>query len=223
MEDNKINLKKIDKNHKISLVALSIFSVLVVVMWFLNFKNNLENSLKYGGDVLVSSQKNDFKCVGSSCQGEMNLSADNLELKFIDTDGDGISDWDELFIYGTSPYIEDTSGDGVTDYEAIFVYNIDPLCSPEQDCAGAEYQKDPQNINEKPSNGLQEWFLLLDGPDSENFNTDNLKAPDEFSPDVVDSGILRAMLLEDGMLQEDLDKISDEQLLNIYKEAFSSF
>lgn len=32
-----------------------------------------------------------------------------------DSDGDGISDWDETNVYKTNPYLKDTCGDGVTD------------------------------------------------------------------------------------------------------------
>ena len=44
-----------------------------------------------------------------------------------DTDGDGLSDGDEVNIYHTSPVLVDTDGDGLTDYQEIFTYHTDPL------------------------------------------------------------------------------------------------
>jgi hypothetical protein len=40
------------------------------------------------------------------------FNADDEALKTKDTDGDGLSDWDEIHVYKTSPYLEDTDGDG---------------------------------------------------------------------------------------------------------------
>jgi hypothetical protein len=39
--------------------------------------------------------------------------------KFIDSDQDGLSDWEEKNVYGSDPHDEDTDGDGVDDGEAV--------------------------------------------------------------------------------------------------------
>jgi hypothetical protein len=44
----------------------------------------------------------------------------------IDTDGDGIPDDREIFMYGTDPTKWDTDGDGISDFAEIFVYGTDP-------------------------------------------------------------------------------------------------
>lgn len=49
------------------------------------------------------------------------------ELMDRDSDKDGISDYDEIYVYGTNPLKADTDGDGLSDYEEIFVYGTDPL------------------------------------------------------------------------------------------------
>lgn len=43
-----------------------------------------------------------------------------------DTDGDGLSDFDELFIYGTSLYESDSDYDGLDDYAEVTTYGTDP-------------------------------------------------------------------------------------------------
>ena len=45
-----------------------------------------------------------------------------------DTDGDGLSDYDEINVYHTSPYLEDTDGDGVSDGVEVKL-RTDPLCN----------------------------------------------------------------------------------------------
>ncbi len=47
-----------------------------------------------------------------------------------DTDGDGISDWDELFRYGTDPNRSDTDGDGLSDSSEILA-GANPLDADE--------------------------------------------------------------------------------------------
>ncbi len=46
-----------------------------------------------------------------------------------DTDGDGISDGDEVKKYKTNPLNPDTDGDGISDYDEIFIYKTNPLSS----------------------------------------------------------------------------------------------
>ncbi|HEX77196.1 MAG TPA: PKD domain-containing protein [Dehalococcoidia bacterium] len=45
----------------------------------------------------------------------------------LDTDGDGLTDWEEAYKYHTEPDDADTDGDGLTDGEEIKIYKSDPL------------------------------------------------------------------------------------------------
>ena len=44
-----------------------------------------------------------------------------------DTDDDGTSDYEEIFVYGTNPLKSDTDDDGVDDYKEVFMYKTNPL------------------------------------------------------------------------------------------------
>ena len=64
------------------------------------------------------------------------MQADSQEqyiLQHQDTDGDGLSDWDELNVYHTSPFLADTNGDGIDDKTSIEM-GIDPVCPKGQTC-----------------------------------------------------------------------------------------
>lgn len=63
------------------------------------------------------------------------LTLSDEELMERDSDGDGISDYDEIYVYGTDPLNPDTDGDGLTDYEEIYEYGTDPL-NPDTDGDG---------------------------------------------------------------------------------------
>ena len=45
----------------------------------------------------------------------------------VDTDGDGLSDFDEVYVYGTDPLNPDTDGDGCTDGDEVLIFGTDPL------------------------------------------------------------------------------------------------
>ena len=75
---------------------------------------------------------------------------EELRLKGTDTDGDGLSDWDEMHRYRTDYTNADTDEDGLTDGDEILKYFTDPLS---EDTDGDElsdgdevslYKTDPQ-------------------------------------------------------------------------------
>lgn len=51
----------------------------------------------------------------------------NTNPNLIDSDFDGLSDYDEIMIYKTDPLKADTDGDGLNDYEEVKIYGTDPL------------------------------------------------------------------------------------------------
>ncbi|MEI6606846.1 MAG: hypothetical protein WCP35_16165 [Verrucomicrobiota bacterium] len=44
-----------------------------------------------------------------------------------DTDGDGLSDGDEVHVYGSYPWWNDSDGDGISDYDEVMFYDTDPI------------------------------------------------------------------------------------------------
>ena len=43
-----------------------------------------------------------------------------------DTDGDGLTDFEELYVFGTDPYDNDTDDDGLLDGDEVYIYGSDP-------------------------------------------------------------------------------------------------
>lgn len=55
---------------------------------------------------------------------EMDEGISEIDTHNLDSDGDGLSDYDEINIYGSDPFNADTDGDGYSDYEEIMAgYN----------------------------------------------------------------------------------------------------
>ena len=136
------------------------------------------------------------------------------ELMTIDTDGDGLSDYQEMYVYGTSIYLADTDSDGYSDKDEVD-NGYDPNCPKGSDCRGttinavststtptvinSDNKQNPQGVTENNLNGLT----------SE--QKDELK---KLTPQQ-----LRELLLSSGQIkQEDLDKISDEDLTATFEE-----
>ncbi|MCC5908780.1 MAG: OmpA family protein [Balneolaceae bacterium] len=99
------------------------------------------------------------------------MSLSDEELMERDSDGDGLSDYDEIYIYGTDPLNPDTDGDGLTDYEEIYVYGTDPL-NPDTDGDGfsdgqeVEMGTDPLDPSDPPFIRKNELHTIYFEPNS---------------------------------------------------------
>ena len=69
-----------------------------------------------------------------------------------DADGDGLSDDEEINIYGTNPENPDTDGDGLTDAEEILEYGTDAL----NEDTDADELLDAEEINTYGTDPLSE-------------------------------------------------------------------
>jgi len=75
--------------------------------------------------IINYSREGNFKVENNNISAEKSLSSALTDANNIDTDGDGISDWQEV-LYGTNPKKADTDGDGTNDSDEI-KGNRDPL------------------------------------------------------------------------------------------------
>ncbi|MEX0567630.1 MAG: hypothetical protein Q6363_000520 [Candidatus Njordarchaeota archaeon] len=78
----------------------------------------------YASDNMIYRVETGFEYIGNKQFGDYKNSH-SFSIRG-DIDGDRIGNWDEVYKYGTSPYIADTDGDGLSDYEEVFIYNTDP-------------------------------------------------------------------------------------------------
>jgi subtilisin family serine protease len=90
--------------------------------------------------------------------GRISLDADgdglnhDLELSYgtsptlADTDGDGLTDSQEIQLYGTSPTLADTDGDGLTDGQEVLVYSTNPNQSNKGDLAPRSHPDGVVNV-----------------------------------------------------------------------------
>lgn len=114
---------------------------------------------------------------------------DLLGLRQKDTDLDGLSDYDELYIYATSPYLKDSDSDGTSDPDEIAA-GTDPNCKTGEDCFGA--------------------FI---GGDFNTTELDNLLLQGQ-----VPGVQIRELLIQAGFSAEELTDFSNAQLQQLYQQ-----
>ncbi len=118
----------------------------------------------------------------------------NLEaLRNKDTDQDGLDDYSELYVQGTSPYLADSDSDKVGDNDEVKA-GTDPNCPQGQEC-----QK----------------RAILD--DSTTATGDETSTPDD--AENVTPEELRKTLIASGAPQSVIDELTDDQLVELYKET----
>ncbi len=125
-----------------------------------------------------------------------------MSLKLKDTDKDGISDYDEVYLYNTSPYLEDTDSDGDWDKNEI-VSGEDPNCPKGKSCL-----ETPLSSSSGQTGAFQ--TTLPQEPSS-----DALQNPlENLSMDEV-----RGLLKNAGVDEDVLNKISDDELKALLEET----
>lgn len=128
---------------------------------------------------------------GNSQLFSYDLGSENNVSSTQDTDKDGLTDNEENNIYGTSPYLADSDSDGISDFEEINS-GSDPNCPIGKVC---DY----------------ETTVATNDP-----NTSN-----EPSVQGLTANQLRELLLQQGVTEQELGQLTDQQLLDAYQAAIS--
>lgn len=127
-----------------------------------------------------------------------------------DTDSDGISDYDELKIFGTSPYITDSDSDGRPDGTEIFEGG-DPNCALGKVCASSELLQ----------GGATTSFLEAQAPTAPNAEiptlSDTVGALQNLSVEEV-----RQFLADSGVDTAAIAGLTDEQVMTLYQDALGA-
>jgi len=190
--------KSLPKPQRNAFLFLSFLSLGILILWAwqLNFRLNIPFNTPNNENISVDEAASDFGTL----------------LMNMDTDGDGLTDWEEINLYGTSPYLADTDGDGVSDREEI-ERGTDPLCAPGQACDTGSIITSPSLI---PSLNIGEEFL--DVPGFSNNTNDILEA---MLSGEANASQLRLLLIESGADTSLLEQLSDDDLLTAYQEMLA--
>lgn len=120
-----------------------------------------------------------------------------LALKAKDTDSDGLSDYDELYLYSTSPYIADSDSDSVSDSDETR-RGTDPNCPEGKSCG-----------------------VLAASNSNANGNVNGTAATNTSAPADASAQQLREALIAAGVPKTQLDAVDDATLLSSYQSVLA--
>ena len=90
-----------------------------------------------------------------------------------DSDGDGLTDLEEIMIYHTDPNNADTDGDGLSDGDEVRIYNTDPT-NPDTDGDGLNDGDEVHKYHTSPRLADTDGDGLTDGDEVLKYHTDPL-------------------------------------------------
>ena len=146
-------------------------------------------------------------------------SAELAAMKERDTDADTLSDYDEQYVYQTSPYLDDSDSDGFGDAVEISSGN-DPNCPVDRTCGSTATGEEAVDLGEQVAGAL-------DAPEGDfgafeeqlsRVEEDPMAVLSELTPDQ-----LRELLKGNGVDEATLAGLEDDELLAIYQEALAQF
>lgn len=147
-----------------------------------------------------------------------------------DSDKDGLTDYEELNVYGTSPYLADTDSDGYDDKKEIDGKH-DPLCPKVDDCrvdwpgkSATSFGGDlGNNTADNTENFLNDLGATNDLSQTSTGESTGLSEEAKQQLNSLTADDVRFLLKESGQItEEQLNQIDDETLMKIYKEALSA-
>lgn len=132
-----------------------------------------------------------------------------------DTDGDGLTDFEEQSSYATSPYITDSDSDGASDYEEVRA-GTDPACPQGKNCFKGDFGYTLDLTPATVSNGIQVGAREI--------QPGSLQAPTAgelslASGGKVDAATVRQLLIKAGGKPEIIGKLTDAQILKLYDDT----
>ncbi|MBD3311153.1 MAG: hypothetical protein GF349_01485 [Candidatus Magasanikbacteria bacterium] len=197
------NRSSLSREQKTGFGLLLIFGIVSIGLGFFQIRNNIYSPFA------LSYSEDDSSAVID----------EQTRLQMVDTDQDGLNDFEEITFYETSAYIPDTDSDGIDDKTEVD-QGTDPLCPEGEECVGQEYVEGEteQDENLSPlSESAATPAELIGNPDFVNESSGGAVDVDEILSDPTK---LRELLATTGEVPaEVLENISDEQLLQMAQES----
>lgn len=197
MEENELTTSTgLSKEQKIGFILLLAFAFLAIGLGVLQIRNTMYGrfALNDKTPITIKDQVNTVDA-----------------LRFRDTDKDGLNDFEELYVYSTSPYLADFDSDGILDGDEV-KKSTNPLCAEGKDCS----------VNP------EEAFIIANsstiGIDSVGVNSSTVAAEviSDFQATISDPAKVRKLLLESGVSADVINNISDSELMGMINEMMNS-
>ncbi len=170
---------------KISVLGLGVFAIAAITLGLLHINQGIIRPITpdTADDTLEVSK-------------ELAEDTTYAELSSKDTDNDGLNDYEELHVFGTSPYLTDTDGDDLDDAVEI-QSGGDPNCPTGRTCGA-----------------------VIEGSTSGNSGVvDSIDPAASYGAQDMEPDTLRKLLAEMGFPSEQITSLSDDQIVQIFEQA----
>ncbi|MFA5162969.1 MAG: hypothetical protein WC441_00395 [Patescibacteria group bacterium] len=181
--------KALPPQQRWAVILLSALGLSVIIFWAWQFKSRVS------GPFQIPENKDKYAAIASSTDLTK------------DTDGDGLTDYEESSVYETSPYLADSDSDNINDGQEI-KQGTNPNCPTGQTC-GLEAIAPPSASS---SNILGETTA----------SETDVTLEEKLVNGDISPAELRQLLLDNGADQASLSQISDQDLLQFYQETLQS-
>jgi len=203
---------------KISALILGVCGLLTVVLAVVHVRGQLTAPFMVPKTLAIAAQK--------TLDAQTDDVAQMEKLKTTDTDHDGLSDYDELYVYHTSPYLPDTDSDGIPDLIEI-ARGTDPNCPKGEACTAAA---DLMPVT-ATSSGFQDLLntpLIPQGLQNAALGTNasSVAGVESFltsppTPESMTPAQIRTYLISNHIITEaDLKSVPDADMKAIYSAAY---
>lgn len=204
-EPSTVTRVPLDKGQRYGVALLICLTLIIIAVSFLQIHSSIFSPLK----------KESVATATTATQSEEEI------LKKRDTDKDGVSDYDEIYVFHTSPYIRDTDSDGIPDGDEI-KRGTNPLCPEGKDCSmNSIIAPDATTASSSPAaaNDNASSTIGLAAPIDQSAAANSANANSAATAAQLTPAQLRSMLIEQGVPKEKLAGISDADLIKLLAEA----
>ena len=203
--------QELSNEQKAAFVLLTFLGLGGVVLGFLSFGANIRRPF----DIQLAKSANEAPYLTLD-QKE----AKEKELqKTRDSDTDGLSDYDELYVFRTSPYISDTDSDGIDDKTEAFA-GTNPNCPEGKTCSVTIVASDAANTASTP---LDLSNPLLGSVSAGSDIAQSINSPEDIQAYVqsITAAQIRSALEAAGTPKDKLDAITDEQMKKLFEQTIT--
>ena len=204
----------LSKEQKTGLALLGVVTVLILALWVVQMRYTIYSPFSF--QIAKSAEKR---------LSEQAKSVEDMVLERRDTDQDGLTDTEELELYGTSAYLPDTDSDGLTDQQEVAL-GSDPNCPKDSVCEASADSLPRNTTTDTPFSDLidgQQNPLDTLAVGAALGTTSSSAVSSQLSSIAENPEMIRAMLLETGQFSaKDLSAIPDATLIEIAKNILQS-
>ncbi len=195
---------ELSKEQKIAFVLVVFFGIGGVFLGFRSFGAMIRRPF----EIQIADATSELFLTSSEKE-----TAEIAAQKTRDTDKDGLSDYDELYVFKTSPYLSDSDSDGFDDKGETYSGH-DPNCPEGKSCGRSGIiSADSQGSNNATS-GLIDSLA----PFGVNFSQQQFSTEADIQAylKTITVDEIRKALVNAGMEQEKVDALADEDLQKLF-------